>query len=288
MNISLLTASFPLDSETIAEIKELCRITAITDGCHYETVLKVAAASSYESTGFFVLAYDDEANELVGAASAMDMIGLHTFEWSMVVAPMYRRLGIGTALFSVVQEGFNQRGANGQLALVVEGAQFGRQFIEKSGYVYSFSEATLEARPEAFAMHEDIQIQQYVNEHEELVDIFSEAFGDLPEESAELIAYNTSEIGRILWVARKGGHIVGTVTSSKEGEVQWVTALAVHPKYQGQGIGSILLSWVKDYALQNGERYVMLDVEIENDKAIRVYEKAGFLKLMQIDYFSKG
>ena len=88
--------------------------------------------------------------------------------------------------------------------------------------------------------------------------------------------------------AELDGEVVGTVTTRKEGEVQWISAFAVAPNKQGRGIGTQILNWVKDYALQNGERYVMLDVEIENDKAIRVYEKAGFLKLMQIDYFSKG
>lgn len=288
MNISIITASFPVDKETLAELKGLCEIAKATDGNYYETVLNMVAASSYESNGFFVLAYDDEAEELVGAASAIDLMGLHTYEWSMVVTPMYRRIGIGTALVSVVQEGFVQRGADGQLALVVEGATYGRPFIEGLGYVYSFSETTLEARAEEMQPNDSIEIRRYVSEHAELIEIFSSAFGDLPEESAELIAYNTAGEGRVLWVARRGEKVVGTVTSSKEGGVQWVTALAVHPEFERQGIAQALLTWVKDYALRNGEEFVMLDVEIENEKALRVYEKASFLKAMQVDYFVRG
>lgn len=285
MNISIITASFPVDVETIAEIKQLCNEAALTDNLHYETVLNFAAFSSYEVKGFVVLAYDDDTNELVGVASATDILGLHTYEWSIVVAPMYRKVGIGSALVAVVRDGFTQRGFDGELALVVEGSPYGRTFIERLGYHYSFSESTLEAKAEEVQLDERVAIRRYVNEHAELVEIFGAAFGDLPEESAELIAYNTSTEGRILWVARIDEKVVGTVTSAKEGDVQWVTALAVHPDYERRGIGSTLLSWVKHYALHNGEKFVMLDVEIDNDKALRVYEKAGFLKVLQVDYF---
>lgn len=288
MNISITTASFPVDLQTLEEIKGLCNAAFEVDSHHhYENVLNIIAATDYESTGFFVLAYDDDTEELVGVASAIDVIGLHAYEWSILVAPMYRRIGIGTALASVVQEGFALRGAEGELARVVTDSPYGRTFIENLGYAYSFSEATLEAKAEEVQKKTDVAIRRYVNEHMELVELFSEAFGDLPEESAELIAYNTSTEGHILWVAHIGEKVVGTVTSAKEGDVQWVTALAVHPDFERRGIGTALLSWVKNHALQNGEHFVMLDVEIENNKALRVYERAGFLIVTQIDYFAK-
>ncbi|HAU35452.1 MAG TPA: GNAT family N-acetyltransferase, partial [Lysinibacillus sp.] len=72
-----------------------------------------------------------------------------------------------------------------------------------------------------------------------------------------------------------------------ENEIQWVTALAVHPNCEGQGIGTALLSFSKDYASKTGATFVMLDVEIDNKKAISVYEKAGFMKAQQIDYYVK-
>lgn len=287
MNISITTASFPIDMQTLEEIKGLCNVAFEVDGYHYENTLNMALATDYEAKGFFVLAYNDDTEELVGVASAIDVIGLQTYEWSMVVAPMYRRIGIGTALASVMQEGFAQRGAEGELALIVAGAPYGQTFMERMGYAYSFSEATLEAKAEALKKKTDVTIRRYENEHAALVEIFGEAFGDLPEESEELIAFNTSTEGRVLWIACLEEKVVGTVTSAKEGDVQWVTALAVHPDFEGQGIGTALLAWIKDYAFQNGEHFVMLDVEIENEKALRVYEKVGFLTTMQIDYFAK-
>ena len=88
-----------------------------------------------------------------------------------------------------------------------------------------------------------------------------------------------------MWTAEIDGNVVGTVTTRKEGEVEWVTAFAVAPNKQGQGIGTQILNLVKDYTVRNGEKTILLDVEIENSSALRVYEKAGFIKSTQLDYY---
>ncbi|MFB7159674.1 GNAT family N-acetyltransferase [Lysinibacillus sp. NPDC056232] len=286
MNISVMTVSFPLDGETLNEVKLLCEEATTHDYRVYETVMGLPMASSFESKGFMVLAYDDK-DVLVGAASAIDLMGLHTYEWSLVVIPTYRQKGIGTALVDVLQADLEERGAEGQLAVVIDGSPFGHTFIEKKGFTYSFSEATLETKAESVELKHDIEIIPYTDEQEELIAVNSAAFGDLPEESEELIASNTSTNGRKQWVARKDEEIVGIVTTARENEIQWVTALAVHPNCEGQGIGTAMLSFIKDYASKIGAKIVMLDVEIDNRKALSVYEKVGFMKAQQIDYYVK-
>jgi len=287
MNISVMTVSFPLDGETLKEVKLLCEEATVQDYRVYETIMNVPMASSFENKGFMVLAYEDEKDLLVGAASAIDLMGLHTYEWSLVVTPAYRQKGIGTALVEGIQVGLKERGAEGQLAVVIDGSPYGHTFIENKGFTYSFSETTLETKAEPVTLRSDINIQAYNGEQAELITIYCEAFGDLPEESEELIAFNTSTNGRELWVAYRDGAVVGTVTTAKENEIQWVTALAVHPNCEGQGIGTALLSFSKDYASKVGAAFVMLDVEVDNKKALSVYEKAGFMKAQQIDYYVK-
>jgi len=287
MNISVMTVSFPLDGETLKEVTLLCEEATVHDYRVYETALGVPMAGSFETKGFMVLAYEDDKDVLVGVASAVDLMGLHTYEWSLVVTPTYRQKGIGTTLVEALQAGLQERGAEGQLAVVIDGSPFGHTFIENKGFTYSFSEATLETRAESVNLSKDVEITPFAGEQAELIDIYSEAFGDLPEESEELIAFNTSTDGRKLWLARKDGEVVGTVTTAQENEIQWVTALAVHPNCEGQGIGTAMLSFSKDYASKIGAKFVMLDVEIDNGKALSVYEKAGFMKAQQIDYYVK-
>ena len=287
MNFSFMTVSFPVDVETYNEMKVLCEEAHKVDGVHYESILNLPHAQNYEASGFFILVYNDEDNQLVGLASSIDLIGLNTYEWSILVSPMYRRIGLGDAIYNVLQEGLEVRGSDGELALMMEGVTCGRSFLEKRGYVYSFSEATLEVHAEQVEKRQGLTIRPFASKDtEELVEIFCEAFGDMREEALDLITFNTHTEELVLWVAVENDAVVGTVTTRKEGDAQWVTALAVHPKYGGQGIGTALLNSVKQLAFNGGEKRVLLDVELENNRALVIYEKAGFCKCAQVDYFA--
>lgn len=289
MNLSAITVSFPLDKETHGEIQALCKICTHIDGQIYQQVMNLPVAKSYEMKGFYVLVYDDDKNELVGAGTAIDLMGLNTYEWSMIVAPMYRQLGIGSAILSVLHEGMETRGSEGNLALMVEGANFGREFLQKNNYFYSFSEATLEAKAEVLQGEPSVTVRPFKQKDTEtIVTILMATFGDMREESLDLIDFNTTTEGLFMWTVEHDEEVIGTITTRKEGEVQWITAFAVAPAIQGRGIGTQVLQWVKDYAIRNGEKMVLLDVEIENASALRVYEKAGFMKSIQMDYFVLG
>ena len=179
------------------------------------------------------------------------------------------------------------------MVALLENDYYGRKIIEKYGYVYSFSEATFEAKSEKLndsGIDQGVYIRPYeeTTDLEAMVEIFRETFGDLREETLELLEFNNNELGRVIWVAEVEGNVVGTLTSSKEGNVQWVTALAVHPNWQRKGIATALLKWVKDFAYRNGDETVKLDVEIENEQALSVYGKADFDKTLQVDYYVYG
>ena len=63
--------------------------------------------------------------------------------------------------------------------------------------------------------------------------------------------------------------------------------IAVHDDYQNQGIGTELTKFMLDIAERHGLVKVTLEVFSENNKAIHVYEKCGFIKegLLTNHYF---
>ena len=288
MNFSVMTTSYPVDDITYDEIKQLCDSSFAIDGVHYDGILNLPVAMNYDVKGFFVLLYNDEADTLVGVASVIDLMGFNTFEWSMLVHPMYRNIGLGETIYNTVQKGLEVRGFNGQLALMMEDKNsYGKKFLQNHGFVYSFSEATLEAKAEMSSWSPEVTIRPYnQTDTAALVEVFCKAFGDENEEALELIEYNSNHNELKLWVAELQGEVVGSVTTHKKGDSQWITALAVHPKAEGQGVGTALINSVKQHAFVQDEHYVKLDVELTNDRALTIYNKTGFIKVAQIDYFA--
>ena len=59
---------------------------------------------------------------------AVDLMGLNTYEWSILVDPMYRKIGLGETLYNVLRSSLEVRGSEGDLALAVESSNYGEAF----------------------------------------------------------------------------------------------------------------------------------------------------------------
>lgn len=288
MNYSIMTVSVPIDSETYNEINEFFQRLMATEKKGYEKLCNVNLSQDLQTKGFYILAYDETTDKLIGVISAFDLIGIHIYEWSIVIDPMHRDTGIEESMLKVLSESFRKRGAEGDIVVLFETDYYVRKLIERYGYTYNYSETTLEAMVEKSEIKNPLTIRDYdgKTDLQTLMKIYSSAFGDLPDESMELINYTLFSEQSKLWIAEMDGVVVGTVTTTKNGENVWVTALAVHPDYQGMGIGSDLLKFVKSEASKSGIKKVLLEVENENEQALSIYEKAGFHKKLQMDYFT--
>ncbi len=103
---------------------------------------------------------------------------------------------------------------------------------------------------------------------------------------------------QLLFVVPKGGkdEIVGYAECSFEivGSDNWmneryferkemrplyVEELAVHPEYQGQGVGNFMLEQIEHIAKVRGCTHLVLEVAENNDSALKFYRKRSFYKL---------
>lgn len=285
VEISIMTVSFPVDVETASEMSQLVKMTGLEDSVTYEQVLNLPTTTDEAVKGFAVIAYADE--ELIGVVTAIDMIGIHSYEWSGLVLPSFRRRGIGKALLTTLHKNLEARGAESELALTMKDAPHGKAFLEAVRYKWNFSEATLKANATSSEGSHIVEIKALTDEHESLTKILMNAFGETEEEVQVLLNFNESNPTRHIFIANVEGETVGTVTVVEEEGILWVTALATISEKQGQGIGSSMLDFVLAEAVNLGYQTVMLDVEIDNDRALSLYEKAGFSPVMQVDYYIK-
>ena len=58
----------------------------------------------------------------------------------------------------------------------------------------------------------------------------------------------------------------------------YIGSVAVHPNYAGKGYGHLLMEEIKTKAATEGFKRLELSVATVNDKAIRMYERCGFVK----------
>ncbi len=60
------------------------------------------------------------------------------------------------------------------------------------------------------------------------------------------------------------------------GDEYYISTLAVLPRFQGMGIGTMLLAYAADEAKEAGFSKCSLGVDIHNDRALRLYEYRGY------------
>ena len=288
MNISIMTVSCPLDQETMEEIKQLVAEAETMDKGDYTSLLNVGELSNFYIKGFCILAYDDDSDQLVGVLTSIDRIATLDFEWSSVVLPAIRRLGVGERMVRELGRNLELRAAVSDIALNPENSEAGQQLLHKFGYAFDFQERTMVARSVKEELESEVKVLQYTNEESKVVDVLVSAFGDTEEESKALIAFNTQTPNRHLMVAYLQGEVVGTVTVVEEGEKLWVTGLAVHENARNNGVATSLLNWSKNEANRMGKASVYLDVETDNDQALSIYERAGFTTVSNTHFYTRS
>jgi putative acetyltransferase len=64
----------------------------------------------------------------------------------------------------------------------------------------------------------------------------------------------------------------------RNAHIVYLGGVAIHPAYAGKGLGQKMLEEIKGYIKQKGFLRIELSVEVINEKAVHLYEKAGFAK----------
>ena len=93
----------------------------------------------------------------------------------------------------------------------------------------------------------------------------------------------------IIYVAKDNNKIVGyiycKITSIENGPTIQLEALIdgiyVLEDYRNQGIATALINKIKEWAKQKNIKYLLLNVLEENENAIRLYYKEGFLDFLK-------
>lgn len=77
------------------------------------------------------------------------------------------------------------------------------------------------------------------------------------------------------------GVIIGRLDRHLRGARLWrgyIAMLSVDPRWRGHGIGAQLIRRAVDDMVQGGAAEIVLETEVDNAAALRLYERLGFLR----------
>ncbi|GEK32812.1 GNAT family N-acetyltransferase [Kurthia sibirica] len=284
MNLFAMKISYPIDAETEQELQALLKMCQLKDAVEYGELMHEKYWQQASAGSFIVVIYDEDQDKLVGALSAYDLLAINTYEWSLLVAPDYRQIGIEEGLIEGLKHGLMERNANGEMAVTLHNADM-TKILTDNGYVYSSSEIEMRALPEAASIS-SIVVRPYIaSDLNALAVMMEDGFGDVREETVEMADLIAAEQNSQIWIIEQADEVVGTMTTASEGQVLWITAFTVAAAYRQQGIALTLLKWVKNYATEKQFSTLLVEVETENPAALSLYQKAGFINKKQFDFF---
>ena len=96
---------------------------------------------------------------------------------------------------------------------------------------------------------------------------------------------------RFMSVAEDGNTIVGYcgVFVPAPGIEADILTVAVLPAYRRQGIAKEFMRQIEAYADERQASAMMLEVELSNESAIKLYESLGYMKIsVRMDYYGPG
>ena len=134
----------------------------------------------------------------------------------------------------------------------------------------------------------DIQIRTAAPDDAEVIaSVLRESFAEYRDSyTLEAFAATTPASEQILsrmgegplWVAVRGGVVVGTVSVVPRGESLYVRGMGVLPAARGQKVGEELLKQVEEFAAARGHGRLYLSTTPFLSRAIRLYERAGYVR----------
>jgi ribosomal protein S18 acetylase RimI-like enzyme len=224
-----------------------------------------------------------EGKQLVG------FLGLYAFgpaiEMAGMVAPGWRRRGIGTALLRAALSECRKRECERPLLVVPRTSVAGKSLALHHAGVLDHSEQALvlAGAPDPRPSEARITLRRATPEDAaEISSLLEGAFGHPAPGLSESLA---SERERTLLV-ESGGSTVGTVRLTRHGEEAGIYGLAVAPAWQRRGIGRAVLRQVCEQLHQEGARRIGLEVAIDNERALGLYTSIGFRVTTIEDYYA--
>lgn len=271
-------------SVDLKEIQELQKEVEQFDGISLKLNWDMLRSSASKGENDFFVRRDGRIIAFLGLYD----FGAH-LEICGMVAPAYRRKGIFTSLMkealpkerAVLYEHIwlNSPAASltGQAFITFLKAEFGfAEYQMKYNPLYAGSEL----------LNDKVQLRPAAPfDRELLIELDVLGFKESPEVASEMYERQSEEKDSVTFVVELDGQPAGKLHVNYEAEKSWIYGFVIHPDLRGRGIGSSALNTIVKQEFARGKG-VLLEVALDNPRALQLYEACGFEKVGTQNYYS--
>ncbi|SEC23433.1 GNAT family N-acetyltransferase [Paenibacillus sp. GP183] len=288
---------YGLTEKELSEIKRLSLLCNQSDAIRLKLNWDMLRERSVELNNDF-LYYKN--NVLIG------FLGIYSFnskeaEISGMVHPDYRRRGIFQELTDAAVKACRRRSIPKLIFICPRTSASGKAFLDALGAAYSFSEyrmemmAPLESQAQtasdttasqANLSHEGIRIREAGQPDTELlVRLNMSGFSMSEQDVREYVAVSLNGKGDKTYIAELGEVPIGKIGAQLIEAAGFIYGFTVLAEYRGKGYGrQILAQTIQSMRSMEPDVQIALEVAVENERALGLYESCGFYVVTAYDY----
>jgi ribosomal protein S18 acetylase RimI-like enzyme len=291
-----------LPQEWFEKIKTLEKRCNEYDGITLKTHDEMLEKRSAEEVNDFLWFVE---GEVVGACSLFQFVG-EEIEVLAMVDPAHRRQGIMTRLQEAAEVEGRKRGAQRLLYICSDNAVAGKGYLEQQGLAVAFSEYGMSwtgktqagGKPQTVNSqgenrHVELRVAD-ASDRETLIAVDREGFRESYENAAsyvDLVLGNMPEdrpyLAEMVDPQTGARTLVGKICVNGRDGVAYIYAFSVAAAYRGQGYGRFILQEIIDLLVSEKWSSIQLEVQVDNDKALGLYQQCGFQQTNILRYFAK-
>jgi ribosomal protein S18 acetylase RimI-like enzyme len=280
--------------------EELNAIRQLAETCNkYENIqLKLNWEMLRERSGMKTndyLFYDDNG-ELIG------FLGIYQFrstevEISGMVHPEHRRKGIFSELVREVKQECVSRGIPKMIFICQHDSISGKTTLESIGAAYSFSEHWMQLEEPANVVSDGKNVPAIVvrlaesRDMDTIVQLDVAGFVMSEADAREYVANNKVSPTNQTFIAelqQEDGSLlpIGKINVRRDAGIAFIYGFSVMTEYRGRGFGRFILSeTVAVIKAHDDKASIALEVAVDNERALGLYESCGFRVSNANDYF---
>lgn len=283
--VKQLTKLSKLHKNDLRSIKSLVDLSAQQDGFRvklYWNILQNRLTQELNDIFYFI------DGNLVG------YLALFTFEVdeaeiSLVVHPKYRRQRIGQRLLSEALLELRMRRITKTLWICPQQSMIDRHYVQSFDPEYVFSQIEMITKQvPVFENLPEVQLRlATVGDLPLIAKIGMISFESPYAETLQRFTENMQEKNRKIWLlSGLGQENIGKIHVRFEGNATvFIHDLCILPEHRGKKLAMAMIVKTMQMLHQEGMRVFTLDVETDNEGALKLYQQCGYETMAAYDYW---